>query len=49
MSRYLGDSSGIWERSDNIYAEDIAKIKDGVDHLWQPLIFLQSKIAKLKH
>ena len=33
----------------NIYAEDIAEIKDGVDRLWQPLIFLQTKIAKLKH
>ena len=33
----------------NIYAEDIAEIKDSVDRLWQPLIFLQTKIAKLKH
>lgn len=33
----------------NIYADDIAEIKDGVNKLWQPLNFLQTKILQLKH
>lgn len=33
----------------NIYADDIAEIKDGVNKLWQPLKFLQTKILQLKH
>ncbi len=33
----------------NVYSEDIAEIKDGVNQLWQPLRFLQTEILKLKH
>ncbi len=33
----------------NIYADDIADIKEGVNKLWQPLNFLQTKILQLKH
>lgn len=33
----------------NIYTDDIAEIKDGVNKLWQPLNFLQTKILQLKH
>ncbi len=33
----------------NIYADDIAEIKDGVNKLWQPLNFLKTKILQLKH
>lgn len=33
----------------NIYAEDIAEIKEGVNQLWQPLRFLQTELLKLKH
>ncbi len=36
-------------RMGNIYADDIAEIKDEVNKLWQPLNFLQSKILQLKH
>lgn len=32
----------------NIYADDIADIKDGVNKFWQPLNFLQTKILQLK-
>ena len=32
-----------------IYDNDIAEIKDGVNKLWQPLNFLQTKILQLKH
>ena len=31
------------------YDNDIAEIKDGVNKLWQPLNFLQTKILQLKH
>ncbi len=34
-------------RMGNIYADDIAEIKDEVNKLWQPLNFLQSKILQL--
>lgn len=33
----------------NIYVDDIAEIKDGVNRLWQPLNFMQTKILQLKH
>ena len=33
----------------NIYAEDIAKIKDGVKQLWQYIRFLQTQILRIKH
>ncbi|MDE6789196.1 MAG: MobC family plasmid mobilization relaxosome protein [Ruminococcus sp.] len=33
----------------NIYVDDIAEIKDGVNKLWQPLNFLKTKILQLKH
>ena len=36
-------------RTDNIYADDIKQIQDGVNKLWQPLMFLQSKVLQLKH
>ncbi|MCM1270268.1 MAG: MobC family plasmid mobilization relaxosome protein [Ruminococcus flavefaciens] len=32
----------------NIYADDIAEIKEGMNKLWQPLNFLQTKILQLK-
>ena len=32
-----------------IYDNEIAEIKDGVNKLWQPLNFLQTKILQLKH
>ena len=32
-----------------VYDNDIADIKDGVNKLWQPLNFLQTKILQLKH
>ena len=32
-----------------IYGNDIAEIKSGVNKLWQPLNFLQTKILQLKH
>ncbi len=32
-----------------VYDNDIAEIKDGVNKLWQPLNFLQTKILQLKH
>lgn len=33
----------------NIYNNDIAEIKDGVNKFWQPLNFLQTKVLQLKH
>ena len=35
--------------TENIYNNDIAEIKDGVNKLWQPLNFLQGKVLQLKH
>ena len=32
-----------------IYDNDITEIKDGMNKLWQPLNFLQTKILQLKH
>ncbi len=31
------------------YENDIAELKDGVTRLWQPLIFLQQEILKIRH
>ena len=36
-------------RTGKIYDNDIAEIKDGVNKLWQPLNFLQTKILQLKY
>ena len=33
----------------NIYADDIANIKEKVNQLWQPLRFLQTQFLKVKH
>lgn len=33
----------------NIYENDIAEIKNGVNTLWQPLNFLKTKVLQLKH
>ena len=33
----------------NIYAEDIAEIKEGQDKIWQQLKFFQSKFLSLTH
>ena len=32
-----------------LYENDITEIKDGLNKLWQSLIFLQTKILQLKH
>ena len=32
-----------------IYDNDIAEIKDGVNKIWQPLNFLQTKVLQLKY
>lgn len=32
----------------NIYAEDIAEIKEGLQKIWQPLRYFQSQLQKLK-
>lgn len=32
----------------NIYEKDIEEIKDGVDRLWQPLMYFQSQLLRLK-
>lgn len=36
-------------RTDNIYANDIAEIEEGVNKLWQALIALLSKISQVKN
>lgn len=33
----------------NVYAEDIAEIKEELQKIWQPLRFFQSKLQKLNH
>ncbi len=33
----------------DIYTEDIAELKGGVNKFWQPLNFLQTKILQLKY
>lgn len=33
----------------DIYADDIAEIKEGINKLWQSLIFLQTQILQVKH
>lgn len=32
----------------NVYAEDIAEIKEGLQKIWQPLRYFQSQLQKLK-
>lgn len=32
-----------------VYKEDIEEIKELGDKLWRPLMFLQTKVAQLKH
>jgi hypothetical protein len=31
-----------------VYEDDLKEIKDGVDKLWQPLMYFQSKLLRLK-
>jgi len=33
----------------NLYAADIAEIKDGINQIWQPLNYFQSQLLKLKN
>ena len=33
----------------NLYAADIAEIKEGINQIWQPLNYFQNKLLKLKH
>ena len=33
----------------NLYAQDIAEIKEGINQIWQPLNYFQSELLKLKH
>lgn len=35
--------------TNKVYKEDIGKIKELGDKLWRPLMFLQTKVAQLKH
>ncbi len=35
--------------TNNVYKEDIEEIKELGDKLWRPLLFLQTKVAHLKH
>ncbi len=32
-----------------VYENDLKEIKDGVDKLWQPLMYFQSQLLRLKH
>lgn len=31
-----------------VYEDDLKEIKDGVDRLWQPLMYFQSQLLRLK-
>jgi len=33
----------------NVYKEDLTKIEEGLNQIWQPLRFFQSQLLKLKH
>ncbi|WP_302932280.1 plasmid mobilization relaxosome protein MobC, partial [uncultured Ruminococcus sp.] len=35
--------------TNKVYKEDIEEIKELGDKLWRPLLFLQTKVAHLKH
>ena len=35
--------------TNKVYKEDIEEIKELGDKLWRPLMFLQTKVAQLKH
>ena len=35
-------------RTGRIYGKDIEEIKDGVEKLWQPLIYLQTRVGMVK-
>jgi len=35
--------------TNKVYKEDIEEIKEHGDKLWRPLMFLQTKVAQLKH
>ena len=34
--------------TDKVYEDDLKEIKDGVDKLWQPLMYFQSQLLRLK-
>ena len=36
-------------RTGNVYKEDLTKIEEGLNQIWQPLRFFQSQLLKLKH
>ena len=35
-------------RTGNVYKEDLTKIEEGLNQIWQPLRFFQSQLLKLK-
>ncbi len=37
------------KKMNRLYENDIAELKDGVNQLWRPLIFLQREILKIRH
>ncbi len=49
IARNINQITTRFHDTGRLYENDIAELKDGVNRLWQPLIFLQREILQLKH
>ena len=49
VARNINQITNRFHDTDRLYENDIAELKDGVNQLWQPLIFLQQEILKIRH
>ena len=49
VARNIDQITTRFHDTDRLYENDIAELKDGVNRLWQPLIFLQQEILKIRH
>ena len=49
VARIINQITTRFHDTDRLYENDIAELKDDVNQLWQPLIFLQREILKIRH
>ena len=48
VARNINQITTRFHDTDRLYENDIEELKNGVNRLWQPLIFLQQEILKIK-
>ena len=49
IARNIDQITNRFHDTDRFYENNISELKDGVNRLWQPLIFLQREILKIRH